>query len=315
MPRNATITLVAYDPPPNGETPGHLERTLEKMGRYVDQAAALGADLICFPEIVNGLGSPTPWTFEQLDGPTLTAMRAKAKANNVWTVVPIPTMEGPLRRNSSILIDRAGTIAGVYHKNVPTHGELDMGIIPGTETPVFETDFGRVGLTICFDLNYWEVGAALCANKAELVIWSSMWRGVRMMSRWAIEFGFYMAGVYGGAGSFIDLAGRPLASRDRNLIWSGQAPLITETLDLDRRMVHHDQNTGRLIALYAKYGPTAIFAEWLNEECQLVLGSQTPGKTTDDLIAEFGIETMRDYLARVRRDRQRAWDGTYPVKK
>ena len=33
------------------------------------------------------------------------------------------------------------------------------------------------------------------------------------------------------------------------------------------------------------------------------------------VIAEFGIETMRDYLARVRRDRQRAWDGTYPVKK
>jgi hypothetical protein len=315
MPRNATITLVAYDPPPNGETPGHLERTLERMGGHVDQAAALGADMICFPEICSGLGAPDPWAFEALDGPTLTAMAAKARANDIYAVVPLPTMDGPVKRNSSVLIDRKGLIAGVYHKNVPTHGELDLGIIPGTEAPVFETDFGRVGLAICFDLNYWEVGAALCANKAELVIWSSMWTGVRMMSRWSIEFGFYMAGVFGGAGSFIDLAGRPIASRNRALLWSGQAPLITETLDLDRRLLHHDGNTGRLAPLYAKYGPTAVYAEWLNDECQLILGSQTAGKTTDDLIAEFSFEPMRDYLARVRRDRQRAWDGTYPVKK
>ena len=32
-------------------------------------------------------------------------------------------------------------------------GELDIGILPGTETQVFETDLGRVGLCICFDLN------------------------------------------------------------------------------------------------------------------------------------------------------------------
>ncbi len=31
------------------------------------------------------------------------------------------------------------------------------------------------------------------------------------------------------------------------------------------------------------------------------------------LIAEFEVEPMRDYLARVRRDRQRALDGTYPT--
>ena len=72
------------------------------------------------------------------------------------------------RRNSVVLIGRDGEIKGVYHKNSPTHGELDIGIIPGTDTPVFETDFGRLGLCICFDFNYWEVGAELCENKSEL---------------------------------------------------------------------------------------------------------------------------------------------------
>jgi predicted amidohydrolase len=51
---------------------------------------------------------------------------------------------------------------------------MDHGIIPGTETPVFGTDLGQVGLSICFDLNYWEVGSGLCAN-APAGDRSSMW--------------------------------------------------------------------------------------------------------------------------------------------
>jgi len=231
-------------------------------------------------------------------------------------VLPQATMEGDKRRNSSILIDRAGKVAGIYHKNVPTHGELDLGVIPGTETPVFETDFGRVGLTICFDLNYWEVGHAMCDNRPELVIWSSMWTGVRMMSRWAIEFGFYMGGLFGGAGSFVDPAGRPICSVSRHTAdATGMAPLVTETVDLDMRVFHHDGNTGRLRALFEKYGTTAATAEHLGDECLQTLCSQLPDKSTDELIEEFGIEPMRDYLARVRRSRRQALDGTYPVAK
>jgi hypothetical protein len=56
---------------------------------------------------------------------------------------------------------------------------------------------------------------------------------------------------------------------------------------MDRRLLHHDGNVGRLKALYDK----------------------------DELIREFGLETMRDYLARVRRDRQLALKGLYRKKK
>ena len=155
---------------------------------------------------------PTPGLSKHSTGPTLIAMAAAAQAHSAYVVVPQAIIEDGKRRNSSILLDRSGPVVGIYHKNVPTHSELNMGIIPGTETPVFETDFGRLGLAICFDINYWEVGHALCTHRPDLVVWSSMWTGVRMMSRWAIEFGFYMAGVFSGGGAFIDPAGRPLSS-------------------------------------------------------------------------------------------------------
>jgi len=302
-------------PPLPPEEPDRLARTLEHMGAFVDQAAATRSDLVAFPEICNTVGAAEPWQFEPLDGPTIAAMTAKARQHRLYIVCPMGTIDAEgRRRNSSVLIGRDGTILGIYDKYFPTHGELDLGVVPGSETSVFKTDLGRVGLCICFDLNYWEVGAGLCENRAELVIWSSMWDGARMLSKWAIEFGFAMGGVCSGRSTFVDVCGRELLSIRRDISDAGgRSPVVTATLDLDRRLLHHDFNIERLKPLFAKYGPTSVYAEWKSEECLLILGSELPGISTDELIAEFSLEPMREYLARARRDRWRAISGTYPV--
>lgn len=317
MSRPATITVVSYPPFPATE-PDRLNKTLRRMGEYIDQAAQLQSDLIAFPEICNHLGESPEWVFEPLDGPTVTALSRKAAEKKIYVVCPLATVEGGTRYNASVLIGRDGKIVGVYHKNFPTHGELDIGIIPGTETPVFKTDFGRVGLTICFDLNYWEVGSGYCANKAELLIWSSMWDGARMLTKWSIEFGFYMAASYSECSTIVDVCGREITSLRRNVYDhtnGAGSPLVTATIDMDRRLLHHDRNIDRLEAIYKKYSPDSISAEWLPQECLLIFGSQMPGISSDDLIAEFNLETMRHYLARVRRDRRGALDGTYKAEK
>lgn len=311
MTRLVRIGLVSFPTLP-ADAPDRLARTLEAMGRYVAQAADLGAALVAFPEICNHLGDDDPWQFELLDGPTVAAMATKAREHGIYVVCPLATIEDGERYNSSLLIDRRGGIVGVYHKNFPTHGELDVGITPGTEVPVYETDFGRIGLTVCFDLNYWEVGSALGSKEPELVIWSSMWPGARMLTRWSIEFGFQMGAVWSGSATFVDAAGREIASRRRRLADAvGLSPVLTTTLDLDQRLLHHDGNVQRLNALVSTYGPTAIDAEWLDEECVLLMASRLREKTTDALVAEFGLELMADYLARVRRDRQAALSGSY----
>ncbi|MDE0080261.1 MAG: hypothetical protein OXO50_22265, partial [Caldilineaceae bacterium] len=91
-------------------------------------------------------------------------------------------------------------------------------------------------------------------------------------------------------------------ARDR----TGRSPVVTARIDLDRRLLHPDYNLENLKALFARYGPTAAFTQWLKQDCHLVFGSQVPGVSSDQLIEEFGLETMRDYLARVRRDRKAA---------
>lgn len=314
MSRNATISLVNFHVQLPSDEPDRLAKTLRQMGEHVDQAAALKSDLVAFPEVCTMCGTTNPWACEPLDGPTISAMSKKAKDRGIWIVCPMGTLEGDKKRNSSVLIDRKGRVAGVYHKNFPTHPELDAGIIPGTATPVFETDFGRVGLCICFDLDFWEVGSALCEKKAELVIWSSMWQGRRMLTRWAIEFGFHMGAAYSDRSMFVDIVGREIAGISRNAHdATGCAPLVTATLDLDRRLLHHDFNIEPLRRLFATYGPSAAHVEWMPEECRVVFGSQMPGVSSDHLVEEFGLEPIRTYISRARRDRQRALNGTYPV--
>ena len=311
MNRNITVSL-AMQPFLPPDAPHRLESTLERMAELVDGASQCGADLVAFPEMSNTCGAADEWQFEPLDGPTLTAMARKARQHSIAIVCPLLTLEEGRRYNSAVLIGPDGKLIGHYHKYFPTHWELDHGILPGSDTPVFETEWGRIGLSICFDLNYWEVGAGFCANRAELLIWSSMWEGARMLTRWAIEFGFYMGAVYTGQATFVDLAGREISALRRETLGRlGAAPLLTATLDLDRRLLHHDYNLDRLPALFETYGPTAAVVEHLSTECLVVFGSRLADKSSDALIAEFGLETLRAYLARARRDRRLALEGTY----
>ena len=307
MSRYANISMVNFPTLPADE-PGRLQKTLERMCAYIAEAAQEQSDLVAFPEICNCLDRSDPWgSVEPLDGPTVTALSEAARRHGLYVVCPLLISEDGRQFNCAVLIGREGEIVGVYRKNFPTHTELEHGITPGVETPVFETDFGRVGLCICFDLNYWEVGSGLCRNHAELVIWPSMWAGGRMLSKWAMEFGFHLAAVCKEQSTFVDVAGREILSVKRDVSdRSGRSPVVTARLDLDRRLLHPDYNLDRLQALFARYGATAAFAELLRNDCHLVFGSQLPGVSSDELIEEFGLETMRGYLARVRRDRKAA---------
>jgi predicted amidohydrolase len=76
-------------------------------------------------------------------------------------------------RNTAILIDREGSVVGKYDKMFPTIGEIERGIVPGTEAPVFETEIGRIGMLICFDLNIAEVRDSLKRGHPDIVVYAT----------------------------------------------------------------------------------------------------------------------------------------------
>lgn len=316
MARPVTISLVSFPTYPPDE-PDRLARTLRRMEIFVDEAARRQSALVAFPETCNTLHSGPTWAAaEGPDGPTLSAMREKASEHGMYVVCPLILEEEGTRHNCAVLIGRDGEVAGVYRKNFLTHEELDEGVIPGTETPVFETDFGKLGLAICFDIFFREVGAGLAAAGAELVLWPSMPPGGRLLCRWPTEFGFHLGAVTSNRSTFVDVAGREIQMRRGSIhgvTGGGVPPLTTATLDLDHRLLCHDYNMDRIRKACEKHGSQNNHVEWIQAECLVIFGSLVPGISTDELIEEFGIETMRDYLARARRSRKQALDGINPT--
>jgi len=87
--------------------------------------------------------------------------------------------------NSSYILDRMGVEVGRFRKVHLTHSEQAKGLSNGTDFPVFDLDFGKVGIMICFD-NYFPESARILGNRgAELVLYPLF--GDTLVPQWELK--------------------------------------------------------------------------------------------------------------------------------
>jgi hypothetical protein len=73
--------------------------------------------------------------------------------------------------NRGVLYDRSGKLAGVYDKIHPYSSEVNWeGITPGTKTDIIDTDFGKVGMIICYDSWFTDVAQLFALKGAEVIL-------------------------------------------------------------------------------------------------------------------------------------------------
>lgn len=140
--------------------------------------------------------------------------------------------DGPDLFNTGVLIDRTGRIAGTYRKVQLPFEEVSRGIAPGSEFPVFTTDFGKVGMLICHDASFPEAARELSLNGAEMIL-MPIWGGRQTLVRArAIENGVYVAtSGYDYPSEIIGPTGDVLAAAP---VEKGPAVAVTE-IDLSQR--------------------------------------------------------------------------------
>lgn len=170
-----------------GKYPG-LEERIQALSSLVDEMARQasarspehGLDLAVLPETSVTSNAPGAASRAiQLNGPVREAFSKLARTHKTYLVVPMDLAEigpkGPMYSNSAVLFDRKGDIAGVYRKAHPVallgRDDLEGGITPGREFPVFPCDFGKLGIQICWDIKYDDGWDALGKNGAEIVVW------------------------------------------------------------------------------------------------------------------------------------------------
>ncbi|MDJ1651483.1 MULTISPECIES: nitrilase-related carbon-nitrogen hydrolase [Gordonibacter] len=154
----------------------------EKACRMIAEAAAEGADLVVLPELfstgyeLNIVGPHIPELAEPVDGPTVRALQEAARAAGCYVVAGVPLtyeLEGVVF-NSAVVIDRAGEVMGTYDKQHLWALER-FYFRSGAGLPVFDTDFGRVGVLICYDLGFPEVARMLALQGADILVCPSAW--------------------------------------------------------------------------------------------------------------------------------------------
>jgi predicted amidohydrolase len=164
------VRLAAVNHRPRGTR--SPEENREAFAHLVEQAASRGADIVVLPEGITIVGNGLTYAraAETVPGPTTGFLSALAKRLGVWVVAGLIEREGTRIYNTAVLIGRDGGLAGRYRKVSLPDEEIEGGITPGADTPVFDTDFGRVGLMICWDSSYPEVARTLAARGAEVIL-------------------------------------------------------------------------------------------------------------------------------------------------
>lgn len=167
-PRRIRIAAVNLRP----ERTRSARESVDAFLRVIEERLHVPADLILLPEGITVVGTGMTYTdvAETVPGPTTARLAELARARKAWVAAGIYERDGRAVYNTAILIDREGKLAGRYRKVYLPREEVERGLTPGDSWPVFETDFGRVGLMICYDVFFPDPARALAAQGAELIL-------------------------------------------------------------------------------------------------------------------------------------------------
>lgn len=207
----------------------------ENLGRFAEliaEAAARGADIVCLPEGITyaGSGKSIIEVSEPIPGPTSDYLGSIAKQHNIYIVAGLDERDGEIVYNTAVLIDRDGKLAGKYRKVCLPREEIEQGVTPGSSFPTFETDFGRIGILVCWDISFPEPARMLGLAGAEIIL-LPIWGGILTLTQArAIENQVYLvSSSYDMKSAIFDQEGQILAEA------SEENPVAVYEVDLNKQ--------------------------------------------------------------------------------
>jgi predicted amidohydrolase len=232
-PRDRRVKVITVAHRPRG-TSGPAA-SVEEFCKVASSAASNGApDVVCLPEGITlvGTNKSYPAVAESIPGPTTKRLGELAKELNAYVVAGIYERVGPVIYNTAVMLDRKGALVGKYRKTHLPREEVEGGLTPGDSYPTFETDFGRVGLMICWDVQFPEPARALALQGAEVLL-LPIWGGSETLARArAIEnHVFLVSASYDMKTFVVDPSGAVLAEA------STGSPTASAEMALDRKIV------------------------------------------------------------------------------
>ena len=292
LPREVWIGSVSLE----GMRAQNAADMVEKTLRVMDSLVPYQPDIICLPEVFAythlAEGCVIREVAEQVPGPVVSPFLAFAKAHNCYLICPTYSRQGDSIYIAAVLIDRQGKVAGEYHKIHPTDTEMEAGVRPGPlQAPVFDTDFGRIGIQICFDIKWEAAWQALEQAGAEIVFWPSAYAGGQEVGSRAWRHHFHMvSSTLKGASKIWDVSGEIIAQTG---MW--QPNWVCAPVNLEKAFLHLWPAVQKFPAIREAYG-RKIRITTFDEEEWAIIESHDPEVKVADVLAAYQLPDHRQLI-------------------
>lgn len=141
----------------------NLDGNVKKILNFIDKAASRNADIICFPESCLGEDSLYIRCKE------IRQVQRKCEEKSIYCIFGAHIKEKDKIYNSAILVNRTGEIQYVYRKK-HLFPKLDLDkTSPGKINQIIRTDFGKIGIIICWDFAFPEDIKKLSKSGAQII--------------------------------------------------------------------------------------------------------------------------------------------------
>ena len=284
-----------------------IDKRMKDILERMESVYAFEPDIICLPEMVNiswveeaekSLALSQVAEDENSHGPVTSMFAEVARKQNCYITCPIITKTDGKFYNSSILLNRQGKTEGIFHKVHPVSTEIipntfykGGGVTPGELNPsVYKTDFGNVGMQICFDANWTEPWRSLKEGGAELVCFPSQGPFTYMLRNHAWMNHYAIVSATGEDSQIVDMTGDMVALDGEFARW------VCAPLNFERELIQIWPHTLKFKDIQKKYGRKIRF-KIFHPENWATLESLDPEIKVRDILNEYDIPTFDEQIS------------------
>ena len=291
LPREVWISTVSQ----HGLSADTSEKMAQTILSILEKSIPYRPDIICLPEVflTTNIRERKPLAeAAALSNELLKDFMTFARTNLCYMICPVLTHENGKIYNAAVLIDRLGTRIGEYRKIYLPDDEVAMGLTPGPLQPsVFTTDFGIIGIQICYDINWNEPWKVLRQQGAEIIFWPSAFAAGQALNAKAWQHKVVVVSSTNKDTSKIcDITGEVVAQTgvwDRNLIC---APV-----NLEKAFLHSWPFVRRFDEIKARYGRKIRITNYHEEEWSII-ESLSPDVHIKDILTEYELRTHEQLI-------------------
>ncbi len=264
---------------------------VEEVTRIINDVVVYQPDFICLPEVFPTSNVDQILSLSEklkVSEEVSKQFSILAKQNSCYIICPVFTSENGKVYNSAIIFDRKGIRLGEYRKIHLTEGEIENGLTPGPlDPPVFQTDFGKIGIQICFDM-LWDDGWTKLKEKgAEIVFWPSAYAGGKMVNTKARQHKYIVvSSTRKNTAKICDLSGEEITKTG---IWDKN--YFCAPVNLEKAFLHTWPFVSRFDEIRKKYGRKVRITTFHEEEWSII-ESLSPDVLVSDILIEFDLKTF-----------------------